>query len=284
MTAAVHTQQGVAARAGCPSTVAPAGQPVSASARLSTRTRSWHARTLVGLDLETTGTDPTAARVVSAALVHVDTAGRVLPAGRQWLVDPGIEIPDEAQAVHGITTERARAQGWPPLIAIWEVLDEVARVQAAGMPLVVYNAPYDLTVLQAEAARYGLPLPGGWLSGPDGPGLVVDPLVIDRFADPGRDGPRTLQATAEAYGVTATDPHSAVGDALTACRLARAVARRHPLIGGADPIVLHGAQQGWYRDRAVHVQAMRRAGGHAQALVDKGWPVQDGRQEWFVPG
>jgi hypothetical protein len=112
--------------------------------------------------------------------------------------------------------------------------------------------------------------------------LVVDPLVIDRFVDAGRDGPRTLQATAEAYGVAADAPHTATGDALTACLVARAIGRRYPLVGTADPTTLHAAQQEWYRCRAVHVQASRRAHGDAQAVVDKGWPVYDGHPVWFV--
>jgi len=144
----------------------------------------------------------------------------------------------------------------------------------------VFNAPYDLTLMDAEAARYGLPGLRRRRAFEDA--LVVDPLVIDRFVDPGRDGPRTLQATAEAYGVAADAPHTATGDALTACLVARAIGRRYPLVGTADPTTLHAAQQEWYRCRAVHVQASRRAHGDAQAVVDKGWPVYDGHPVWFV--
>lgn len=244
--------------------------------------RPWHAGVLVGFDLETTGTDTSAARVVTAALVHVDRTGTVLPQSRQWMLDPGVDIPAEAQAVHGISTAAAQRGGRPALTGVWEILDAVDEVWARGLPLVVFNAPYDLTLMDAEADRYGLP--GLHSRASYCNAVVIDPLVIDRFADREREGPRTLEASATSYGVTATDPHSATGDALTACLLAREIARTHPLIGNADGATLHSAQEGWYRDRAVHVQAMRRAKGESEALVDKGWPVRDGRPVWFAAG
>ncbi len=54
-------------------------------------------RPLVSLDLETTGTDPMTSRIVEIALC-VDGV-----AGKKWLVNPGVPIPAEATAVHGIT-------------------------------------------------------------------------------------------------------------------------------------------------------------------------------------
>jgi len=241
----------------------------------------WFAGVLVGFDLETTGTDPSSARVVTAAISYVAPSGAVLARSREWIVDPGVEIPDGAQAVHGISTEQARRSGGPALTGLWEILDELEAVCAAGLPLVVFNAPYDLTLMDAEAVRYGLPGLRGRRAFQRA--LVVDPLVIDRFVDPGRDGPRTLQATAQAYGVPPDAPHTASGDALTACLVARSIGVRYPLVGAAEPARLHAAQQEWYRRRAVHVQASRRAHGDADAVVDKGWPVYDGHPVWFVP-
>jgi DNA polymerase-3 subunit epsilon len=259
----------------------PAGPKARIAAALAPASPPWYAGVLVGFDLETTGTDPSSARVVTAAISYVAPSGALLPRSREWIVDPGVDIPDGARAVHGISTEQARRAGGPALTGLWEILDDLADVCAAGLPLVVFNAPYDLTLMDAEAARYGLP---GLQRRPEFErALVVDPLVIDRFVDPGRDGPRTLQATAEAYGVAADAPHTATGDALTACLVARVIGERYPLVGTADPATLHAAQQEWYRRRAVHVQASRRAHGDADAVVDKGWPVSDGHPVWFVP-
>ena len=158
--------------------------PVGRRARLgsapsaSTPAR-WYADVLVGFDLETTGTDPSSARVVTAAISYVAPSGALLPRSREWIVDPGVEIPDGARAVHGISTEQARKAGGPALTGLWEILDELEAVFVAGSPLVVFNAPYDLTLMDAEAMRYGLP--GLRSRRAFEQALVVDPLVIDRF-------------------------------------------------------------------------------------------------------
>ena len=47
-------------------------------------------------------------------------AGRE-PETLTWLVNPGIDIPAEASAIHGITTERAQAEGMDPAEAAEEI-------------------------------------------------------------------------------------------------------------------------------------------------------------------
>ncbi len=125
----------------------------------------WHGQALVGFDLETTGTDPGEARIVTAAVVEMRD-GAVL-ARREWLADPGVLIPAQASAIHGISSERAAAEGRPAR----EVADEVASALAAhwerGVPVVAYNAAFDLTLLAAELRRHGLPsLGSGWAAPP----------------------------------------------------------------------------------------------------------------------
>jgi hypothetical protein len=110
---------------------------------------------MVGLDLETTGRDPEEARIVSASLVEV---GGGLPLReRAWLVDPGVEIPEGATEVHGITTERVRAEGLPTDAAIGEILTALDQALGTSRPLVIFNARYDLTVLDREALDVGEP-------------------------------------------------------------------------------------------------------------------------------
>ena len=77
--------------------------------RASTAPRGIVARTplafrpFVGFDLETTSTDPFEARIVTACVAPEKGAAQ------RWLVDPGIEIPPGAAAIHGISTATARA-------------------------------------------------------------------------------------------------------------------------------------------------------------------------------
>jgi DNA polymerase-3 subunit epsilon len=231
----------------------------------------WHAGPLVGFDLETTGVDTTTDRVVTAAVVHLDPDGTVTKL-RQWLVDPVIDIPAPATAVHGISTRHARSHGMSAASAVPDIIADLESAWRAGLPVVIFNSPFDLTLLDAEAVRCGLPRlatrswwPTAW---------VVDPLVLDRGLDRYRPGKRTLAATAEHYRVAAEPAHCAVGDAITAAAVARAMAAEHGLIAGTDAQTLHSAQLGWHHDWAVHLQAYARSRGHVGAVVDKAWPLR----------
>lgn len=101
---------------------------------------SWHGGPLAGFDLETTGTDPLDARIVTAAVVELHAGEPVLRRG--WMADPGIRIPEQASAIHGISNERAAAEGRPAR----EVAEEVAQVLTGywqrGVPVVAYDAAF----------------------------------------------------------------------------------------------------------------------------------------------
>ena len=100
-------------------------------------TPSWHARNManwlagemLGFDFETTGVDRFTDVPVSYALVTV-VAGDVVSSS-SGLIDPGREIPAGASAVHGISTERARAEGMPLKGAI-DMITEVVVGPANG--------------------------------------------------------------------------------------------------------------------------------------------------------
>ncbi|MFH8366702.1 3'-5' exonuclease [Streptomyces sp. NPDC018031] len=232
----------------------------------------WHRELLVGFDLETTGTDPGTARIVTAAVVEVK-AGE--PVGRrEWLADPGVPIPEDAVAVHGISNERASALGRPAREVADEVADTLAGYWRAGTPVVAYNAAFDLSLLAAELKRYGLrPLSerlGGAETGP-----VVDPLTIDRAVDRYRRGKRTLEAVCEVYGVVLTGAHDAGADALAAARLACAVAETHARVARLEPWDLHREQVGWYAEWAADFQRWLRGKGTPDAVVDGSWPLRE---------
>ncbi|MFS8197398.1 3'-5' exonuclease [Streptomyces sp. CWNU-52B] len=233
---------------------------------------SWHGELLVGFDLETTGTDPREARIVTGAVIEVR---RGEPAGhREWLADPGVEIPADAVAVHGISNARVAAEGSPAD----EVADAIASVLAAywqsGVPVVAYNAAFDLTLLSAELLRYGLPSLRERLGGAD-PAPVIDPYTIDRSVDRYRRGKRNLEAVCAEYGVTLDSAHDASADALAAARLAAAIAARHPKVAALGPADLHRRQIEWYAQWAADFQKFLRRKGDPDAVVDGVWPVRD---------
>ncbi len=70
---------------------------------------TWNAGPFLAFDTETTGVDVENDRVVTACLIKI-VPGQ-LAETRNWLIDPGVEIPEAATAVHGVDTEKARNDG-----------------------------------------------------------------------------------------------------------------------------------------------------------------------------
>ncbi len=232
----------------------------------------WHRELLIGFDLETTGTDPREARIVTAAVIEV-RAGE--PMGRrEWLADPGVPIPADAVAVHGISNERAAAEGRPADRVADAIADVLTGYWKTGVPVVAYNAAFDLSLLSAELRRYGLPSLRDRLDGAE-PGPVIDPYTIDRSVDRYRRGKRNLEAVCAEYGVVLDSAHDATADALAAARLACAIAGRHPKVAALGPAELHRRQIEWYAAWAADFQDFLRRKGDATALVDGTWPLRE---------
>jgi len=221
---------------------------------------------LAVFDLETTGVDVETARIVTAHVGVIDAAGELV-SRRDWLVDPGVEIPAQAQAVHGVSTERARAEGRGAAEAVAEIVGELGGLLARGVPVTAYNAPYDFTVLDREARRHGVvPLAA--------PAPVIDPLVIDRAVDTYRRGKRTLEVTCAHYGVRLDGAHDAAFDAVAAGRLAQELVRRYPDELGMSIVELHSAQVRWSREQNESFQAYMRRVKDPAFTVTIGWPLR----------
>ncbi|MFE7763829.1 3'-5' exonuclease [Streptomyces sp. NPDC057438] len=231
----------------------------------------WHRQLLIGFDLETTGTDPREARIVTGAVIEVRDGERV--GHREWLADPGVEIPEEAVAVHGITNARAVAEGRPADQVADAIADVLVSYWRTGVPVVAYNAAFDLSLLSAELRRHALPSLRDRL-GTD-PAPVIDPYTIDRSVDRYRRGKRNLEAVCGEYGVALDSAHDASADALAAARLARAIAQRHPKVAALGPAELHRRQIEWYAEWAADFQAFLRRKGDPEAVVDAAWPLRE---------
>jgi DNA polymerase III subunit epsilon len=232
----------------------------------------WHRELLIGFDLETTGTDPREARIVTGAVIEV-RAGQPL-GRREWLADPGVEIPADAVAVHGISNERAAAEGRPADQVADAMADVLTGYWKTGVPVVAYNAAFDLTLLSAELRRHELPSLSDRIGGID-PAPVIDPYTIDRWVDRYRRGKRNLEAVCAEYGITLDTAHDASADALAAARLACAIADRHPKIAALGPAELHRRQIGWYAEWAADFQNFLRRKGDATAVVEGVWPLRE---------
>ncbi|GGM11440.1 3'-5' exonuclease [Streptomyces fumigatiscleroticus] len=231
---------------------------------------SWTSGPLVAFDLETTGTDIETDRIVTAAVVAVDPDGR-LPVPRTWLLDPGVTIPRQASAIHGISTEHAREHGMKAAPAIEEITSAVTEILNSGTPLVVMNARYDLSLLDRECRRHGIAPLDDRLHGKASP--VIDPLVLDKHVDRYRKGSRNLQALCAHYGVTLDDAHNAVADAVAAARAARSMGVKHSVIGALAPMDLHNLQVRAAAEQAESLQEYLRRTSNPRATVPSAWPV-----------
>lgn len=153
------------------------------------------------IDTETTGKRPGYDRTVQVGIVRFE---RGEPVGSVWsFIDPGMPIPAEATAVHGITD--IAVQGAPTL-AEYFAREDVKRI-LADAHYGAYNGNYD---------RHFVPPIGEDWSDP-----WVDALTLVRKVDkwaPGK-GRHKLEAACSRHGVALTEAHSAEADARAAGQL-----------------------------------------------------------------
>lgn len=230
---------------------------------------SWGEGPFLGFDTETTGVDVERDRIVTAALVRRD---RGHTRARIWLIDPGVEIPEAATAIHGISTARARTEGADPALALSQIADELARAQLDGVPVVAFNAAFDLAILDHELARHGLPSLAERIGHPCTP--VIDPLVLDRALDPDRAGTRRLADLCAHYAVGDRDGlHTAEVDVVATLDVLAGIAARFPQITDLPLRALHRWQAEQHEEWAVALNAWRAAQGVPGPGAAPGWPV-----------
>ena len=226
---------------------------------------TWHEGALLGFDLETTGTDPATDLPVQVALVVWEPGHEV--SRDVFLVDPGREIPAGAEAIHGISTARARAEGRGLAEAAATMSAAILAAEAAGTPVVAMNASFDVTISALMFERYDVAQPQ-WCG-------LVDPLVIDRKVDQYRKGPRRLDSLCATYGIELVNAHDAGGDADATTALARAIAARYPEIAAMALADLTLAQADWHRSWAAGYDDWRRRGGRPGLdPADFSWPIR----------
>lgn len=228
----------------------------------------WVEGELLAFDLETTGVDRFSDVPVAFALVTV-VAG-VVTSRRTGLVDPGRAIPTAATAVHGITTERARAEGVPLVAAVTLLADTLVEASRRGVPLVGMKLDYDLTILDVQCRRVANR--GLVEQGFEGP--VIDTLVLDRHFDRYRKGRRTLADLCAHYEVVLGQAHDAAADAEAAVGVLLAMSRRFPEMYEARIDELHRSQAEWHRQWVDSLSEWRRSKGLTPLdQCDGDWPI-----------
>ncbi|WP_367131794.1 MULTISPECIES: exonuclease domain-containing protein [Streptomyces] len=231
----------------------------------------WFEGPLAAFDTETTGVDVEHDRIVSAALV-VQSADEAAPVVTRWLVDPGVPVPEGAIAIHGLTDAFLQRNGRWPAPVMEEVARALAGQAARATPLVVMNAPFDLTLLDRELRRHRASSLSDYLGA--APLCVMDPWVLDKHLDRYRKGRRTLTDLCAQYGVELTGAHDAASDALAALQVVRAVGRRFAArLERLSPAELHARQAVWHAAQARGLQAWFARNGTEEAC-DPAWPLR----------
>jgi len=230
---------------------------------------SWHRGRLAAFDVETTGINVESDRIVTAAVSLVGAEEETV--STEWLIDPGIEIPPQATAVHGISTEQARRDGRPAPEAIEEIVTLLAESCHEGFPIIAFNARFDLTFLDREARRYDIEPLTDRIGGVEML-RVVDPLIVDKQVDRYRRGPRKLQTVCEYYGITLDDAHTAGADAIAAARVAWRLGESIAELQGMDLDTLHNLQIEWAAEQAASLQEYFRSQGRSERVEGR-WPL-----------
>ncbi|NBB83315.1 MAG: hypothetical protein GVY28_07905, partial [Alphaproteobacteria bacterium] len=155
------------------------------------------------LDTETTGLDAATARLLSVGAVRLHGTRVFHGAVLERLVDPGVDIPLRATAVHGLTN--AMIAGAP---AFADILPDLQAFLADTM-VVGHNIRFDLAVLSREMARAGSP----WTKP-----LSLDTALLFMALEPDADS-LSLEALAAHFGVAIQGRHTALGDSLVTAEI-----------------------------------------------------------------
>ncbi|MFE5858355.1 hypothetical protein ACFQ61_34695 [Streptomyces sp. NPDC056500] len=236
---------------------------------------SWADGPLCAFDFATTGGDVETARIIAISVKFL--ASPSPSPDIDILVDPGVPVPADAAARHGLTSARVRAEGVPAAQALRDVANRLGANGSLGGLLIGFDLAPALTMLDREMRRHlgeGLAVTGP----------LIDPHIIDRALDR-RAGPRTLEATCNHYHVRHQVGRNPGENALAAARLAWRLAKLHPAkVGRPTPVELHRQQIDWAEQQAPRTDANQRHRSVEDRMVtaatgvdpasDHDWPLR----------
>lgn len=238
-------------------------------------TAPWWNGPALAFDTESTGVNVQNDRVVTVAMVHL---GSGKPTREGYLVNPGIDIPEGATAIHGITTAHAFANGLNPVDVLDTTAGALALAVTQGTPIVGMNVAFDFSLLHFDCLRHGVQTVSARLGGHDRIRPVVDVFVLDKQVATFRKGSRKLDALCQVYGVKHHGAHDSGYDALAAAEIAAQIAQRNPRIGRMNLDELHEAQARWKAEQNASLQRHfdgKRAPGAERNVIETGWPLLD---------
>ncbi len=161
-------------------------------------------------DLETTGTNIATDRIVEIAILKVHPNGN--KESRTWLVNPGVPIPAEAAAIHGITDEKVAGE------PTFKELSREIHQMIQGCDLAGFNSNrFDIPLLAEELLRAGVDFD------------MKNAVAVDVQTIFHKMEKRTLEAAYQFYcGKDLNDAHSASADTQATYEVLLAQLERYP--------------------------------------------------------
>lgn len=214
-------------------------------------------------DCETSGIDVFEDRIVQFFFATADAEGNLLNSF-EWIIDPGVPIPEEASNVHGLTEEYLAKNGMHPE----DAFTEIRKVFLSHLSLthVAFNMNFDLSILDAEFKRHlAVENFGAFMRDSV---RLIDGIVIDRHHDKYRKGRRTLEAQAKHYGVpfNPDEAHDAGYDVAVTAKVTVKILEKFGMPTNEEQSVCYAE---WARGLQEY---LRRS--DPEAVVDGDWPVR----------
>ena len=196
-------------------------------------------------DLETTGfhhknkalDDPAQPHLVQVSAFVMDTSAERVLSSMNLVVKPdGWEIPEAAEAVHGISTSFAEDMGLPEkivlevLLSLWD--------NRPGLVRVAHNADFDRSVVATAVARhYGpaSPILEAWLNGSDFCTMKASKDIVQaRNARGAIKWPKLTEAYLHFFDEELDRAHTANADAMATAAIYMALKEREANKQAAD--------------------------------------------------
>ena len=220
-------------------------------------------RPLVVFDIESTGVNPRSDRIIELAAIRVHPNG-----GREsksWLMNPGVKIPEEAIAVHGITNEAVAKCPRFGDVAI-EIINFFKGCDLGGFN----HTRFDVPLLVEEFLRVGMFFD------------VDSRRLFDAQRIYHKKEPRDLTAAVKFYcdGEEFTDAHGAEADTAATLRVLEGQFRKYPdlprdpdeldeLLNERDPFNIDRAGRLRWVDGEVAINFGKNKGRKLRELVER---------------
>ncbi|MEM7564942.1 MAG: putative nucleotidyltransferase substrate binding domain-containing protein [Pseudomonadota bacterium] len=201
---------------------------------------------IVSIDLETTGLHVANDRIVQVAIVKV-SATHGISTLTDFLVNPGIPIPERSTDIHGISESDVR---YAPDYAGCQ--DHIRQLLNDNV-VIGHHIGFDLAVLRHEFAR----LKRAWKPPPSLDVALLAAALFPKLAD------HSMERVTDYLDISVTNRHTALGDSQAAaaifCKLLPLLAAQgintfgeaKALESSSENLITQEQRAGWFRDSSL---------------------------------